>query len=274
MDRIVRRLTTFPCDGETLAASIDAAAGGTGLLIVTGGAQTRIGAHRGLARLAMTVAAAGFPVFRFERRGVGDSSGDDPGFAGSGPDIAAAAAAFRETCPHVRRILGFGLCDGATALALHHAAAGIDGLILANPWLIEPVADLPPPAAIRRRYLDRLTSLSGWRRALTGGFEDRMALRGLAAIGRPAGSAPLAEVVARALAAGGGRIEILLARGDATAIAFADAWGGARFAALRRGGRATLAGIDSRSHSFASGGDPAWLAAACLSALRSATPAA
>lgn len=262
----MRRLTTFDCEGDTLAASIDEAAGTVGLLIVTGGTQTRSGAHRGLVQLAAAVAAAGVPVFRFERRGVGDSGGADPGFAGSGADIAAAAAAFRAECPHVRRLLGFGLCDGATALALHHAAAGIAGLVLANPWIVEPAADLPPPAAIRRRYLDRLTSISGWRRLLTGGIDYRKALRGLAAIRRAPATAPLAAGVAAALRAGDVPAEIVVATRDATAIAFIDAWRGADFAAVR--GRARLTEIDSAAHSFAPPDDAARIAAICIEAAR------
>ncbi|TVV74987.1 hydrolase 1, exosortase A system-associated [Sphingomonas solaris] len=281
----MRRLTTFSCEGATLAATLDDAPGApdaipptTGLLIVTGGTQTRIGAHRGLARLAAAVAAAGFPVFRFERRGVGDSDGTDPGFADSGPDIAAASAAFRSECPGLTRMLGFGLCDGATALALHHAAAGIDGLILANPWTIDAAAGpgahehpeanpLPPAAAIRRRYLDRLTSLDAWKRLLTGGIDYRAALRGVAAISRRQAPPALATAMGGALTSGGRPVEIVLATRDATALAFAEAWRGPAFAGLRGGGRGGVTEIDSHSHSFATGNDPARLAALCVAAL-------
>ena len=61
LDRIMRRLTTFDCAGATLGATLDDAAGATGLLLVTGGTQTRIGAHRGMARLAAAVGGGGLP---------------------------------------------------------------------------------------------------------------------------------------------------------------------------------------------------------------------
>ncbi|WP_156680964.1 hydrolase 1, exosortase A system-associated [Sphingomonas profundi] len=263
----MRRLTTFACQGATLAASIDPAAGATGLLIVTGGTQVRIGAHRGMMQLAATVAAAGCPAFRFDRRGVGDSEGDDPGFAGSGPDIAAAVAAFRRECPHVERIVGFGLCDGATALAMHHAAAGLDGLILANPWTVEPQAGLPPAAAIRRRYAERLLDPKAWWRLASGAIDYRAALRGLASIVRRRAPAPLAHAMGGALAAGAVPVEIVLASGDATAIAFDAEWQGPGFAAARRGGRIGIVRLDTRSHSFAAGDDPDRLAAICVTAL-------
>ena len=269
----MRRLMTIACDGETLGATVDEAEGRTGLLIVSGGTQTRIGAHRGMARLAATVAAAaGFPVLRFDRRGVGDSSGDDPGFADSHADIAAATAAFRAACPHVRRIVGFGLCDGATALALHHAAAGIDELILANPWTVEPQAGLPPPAAISARYTERLFSARAWWRLLTGGIDYRAAARGIASIvrariGPGADGMSLARSMARALEKGGGHVAILLATKDATAVAFDAEYRGNAFAAVRDGGRVDVHRLPGGSHSFASPDEITWLTGSCVAVL-------
>jgi hypothetical protein len=34
-------------------------------------------------------------------------------------------------------VIGFGLCDGASTLALHGKAAGLDGYVLVNPWFVE-----------------------------------------------------------------------------------------------------------------------------------------
>src|SRR3954470_23570244 len=126
MARHMRRLLSFDCRGDALGATLDAAPGTTGLLMVTGGTQTRIGSHRMYERLAKALAENGFPCFRYDRRGVGDSAGEDPGFRGSAADIAAAAAAFRKEMPALERIVGFGLCDGATALALHGEAAVLE----------------------------------------------------------------------------------------------------------------------------------------------------
>src|SRR5947209_20359827 len=125
MARPMRRLLSIDCAGSALGASLDEAAGTTGLLMVTGGTQIRIGSHRMYERLAKRLAEQGFPCLRFDRRGVGDSEGEDPDWRGSGPDIAAAAAAFRRKCPQLQRLIGFGLCDGASALAFHGAAANL-----------------------------------------------------------------------------------------------------------------------------------------------------
>ena len=114
----MRRLLTFECEGASLGASLDDAAGATGLLLVTGGTQTRIGSHRMYERLALVLAKRGYRCFRFDRRGVADSEGDKPRWRGSAPYIAAAAAAFRRECPELEPRIGFRLCDGATAMAL------------------------------------------------------------------------------------------------------------------------------------------------------------
>ena len=92
----MRHQLTFLCEGAALAASFDDAPGTTGLLIVSGGNEVRSGAHRGMAMLAQRVAKAGHPVFRFDRRGIGDSEGPNGSYTSSGPDIAAAIAAFRK----------------------------------------------------------------------------------------------------------------------------------------------------------------------------------
>ena len=73
---MIRRHVSFACEGDTLVGTLDGpaegAAASTGLLLVTGGNETRAGAFSGQARLAVRLAAAGYPVWRFDRRGVGD----------------------------------------------------------------------------------------------------------------------------------------------------------------------------------------------------------
>ncbi|HYW15460.1 MAG TPA: hydrolase 1, exosortase A system-associated, partial [Allosphingosinicella sp.] len=178
----MRRLLSFDCEGAALGASLDSADGETGLLLVTGGTQTRIGSHRMYERLALSLAQAGWPCFRYDRRGVGDSEGDDPDFKESGPDLVSAAAAFRREQPRLKRLIGFGLCDGASTLALHGRAAGLDGYILANPWFVEAEAGEPAAAAIKSRYKDQLLSLDGWKRLLSGAISYRKVLKGLGKI--------------------------------------------------------------------------------------------
>ena len=244
--------------------SLDAAAGETGLLLVTGGSQTRIGSHRMYERLAKLLAERDYPCLRYDRRGVGDSGGEDPGFQGSGPDIAAAAAAFRREHPALRRLFGFGLCDGATALALFGKAAGLDGLILVNPWLVEAQADAPPPAAVRAHYRRRLRSREGWKKILSGAVDWRKLLKGVRSISARQEGSPLARQTAAALRSGGLRAWLILAEADATAIAAEQELRAAAFKGLIEGREL----IKSDSHTFARPSDEAALAEAVVRALK------
>jgi exosortase A-associated hydrolase 1 len=261
----MRRLTTFPCEDRSLGATLDEAAGETGLLFVTGGTQTRIGSHRLFERLALHLSGSGFPCLRFDRRGVGDSEGDDPDWKDSGPDVAAAAAAFRREQPQLKQVLGFGLCDGASALAMHGAAAGVSGFILVNPWFVEAEADAPPAAAIKSHYRDQLTSVEGWKRLLSGSISYRKILRGISKI---LSSPPsnLAGELAASLERARTPAQLILATRDATAIAAGAEWLSPPFRKIREGNPPPVA-IDSDSHTFSRPGDEAALLAAVQGAL-------
>ncbi|MDO9361331.1 MAG: hydrolase 1, exosortase A system-associated [Sphingopyxis sp.] len=264
----MRHQLSFACGGASLAASLDEAAGTTGLLIVSGGNEIRSGAHRGMATLAGRIADAGHPVFRFDRRGVGDSEGVNGGFESSGPDIGAAVAAFRGAAPQLKRIVAFGNCDAASALLLHQPLP-VDALIVANPWTYDSdgaEADdepaLPPAAAIRSRYLARLKDPKTLSRLVKGEVDFRKFLRGLSALKTPsAPAAPdsLAARIERAMAELRTPATILLATGDRTAQAFAESCP----AALDR---LPVGRLASPSHSFA-GDDGAWLAERILAIL-------
>ncbi len=262
----MRQLLSFECEGDVLAATLDDAPGSSGLLIVSGGNEIRIGAHRGMAALAAEISEIGHPVFRFDRRGVGDSAGENHGFASSGPDIAAAILAFKAACPHLKRIVAFGNCDAASALMLR-PPGGLDGLILANPWVIERSDELPPPAAIRARYTERVRDPKAWAGLFTGRTSLKKLASGLLRIAKPRPPSGLAFAVAQGIAAFPGPVRILLATRDGTAIAFASEWEKPVFAAARAKPNLSVTRLDSASHSFANAEDKAVLRAALLSAL-------
>lgn len=215
---------TFECVDTALAGTLDMAQGASGLLVVTGGNEVRSGAFSGQAALAARIAEAGFPVFRFDRRGVGDSGGENQGFRKSARDIACALAAFRVMAPRVERIVGFGNCDAASALMLAKGAE-CDALVLSNPWTIEGNDDTPPPAAVRARYAEKLRNPREVARLLTGGVNLGKLARGLMHAGRrSAARTSLADDMAAGLAAFDGPVRIVLAGADRTAQVFADGW--------------------------------------------------
>jgi exosortase A-associated hydrolase 1 len=256
----MRRLIQFPCAGDTLFGSLDEAAGGTGLLIVSGGNEIRVGAHRGMAALARRIAAeAGAPVFRFDRRGVGDSTGENRGFESSIEDIAAAAATFLAEAPQHRRIVAFGNCDAAPALALFHRGAGIAALLLANPGVVDDPDALPPAAAIRARYAERIRDPRQWLRLATGGVNIVKLISGLKKVSKSKSQQekPLAAHLAEALVSSDVPVTILLAKTDNTAIAFTHAWKDPAFDAAWA--RVRVEVCDTASHSFAHPADKQWL---------------
>jgi hypothetical protein len=185
--------------------------------------------------------------------------------AGAFPDLAAAAAAFRVEQPQLKRLLGFGLCDGASALALHGQAAGLDGYVLVNPWFVEAEAGEPPAAAIKARYREQLLSLEGWKRLLSGSISYRKLFKGLRKI-VASGPSTLAGEIAAALGRSGARSQLILATRDATAIAAEAEWTSSAFRAVRAANPAPLT-IDSDSHTFSRPGDEAALLAAVRVAL-------
>ncbi|QJQ32631.1 hydrolase 1, exosortase A system-associated [Sphingomonas lacunae] len=285
----MRRWLSFDVEGAECAATLDEAGGATGLLIVSGGNEIRCGAHRGMARLAAMVAEAGHPVLRFDRRGIGDSEGENGGFESSAADIAAAIALFRRECPQLTKIVGFGNCDAASALVLHHRVGGVDAMILGNPWTIEVEGEverpgastgkenavysdsyettpLPPAAAIRARYWAKLKDPREWLRLLRGGVDLRKLAKGLGAAGK---SAPPSGLAAR-LAAAGAAIDVpmtvLIATRDGTAQAFMAEWTRPHFKAMRA--KARIESCDTGSHSFADAASRDWLEARVLEALR------
>lgn len=254
-----RRHVTFECESSLLLGTLDEAEGSTGLLLVTGGNEIRSGAWDGQAKFAARIAAAGFPVFRFDRRGVGDSEGANAGFRGSAPDIAAALAAFRAECPGLSRIVGMGNCDAASALMLNYGA-GLDALVLCNPWTIEDNNAPPPPAAVRDHYRRRLTDPAAIRRLLTGGVSLRKLAASLfKAAAPPPSPSGLTSEMADGISGFAGPVRFLLAGRDRTAQAFLSNWN-SRDARLRHCPNAT--------HSFVEPEAQDWLVDQALEMLR------
>ena len=250
---------TFECQGVKCVGTLDTAPGLTGLLIVNGGNEIRSGAFQGQSRLAARIAKAGFPVFRFDRRGTGDSDGENRGFRKSRKDILAAIEAFQATTPQMTRIVAFGNCDAASALMLA-SGAGCDRLILANPWTFEDGAVEQTPDAVRTRYLAKLAKRGEWKRLLTGGVNLRKLAKGLVAAAKPAAPpSALTDEMRAGLAEFGGSYKFLIAGRDRTGLAFEKSW---------RGDEQRIARCEGASHGFVEAEAAQWLEEKLLGALR------
>ena len=266
---MTRRHIAFDCNGDQLIGTLDPAAAPAGLLIVTGGNELRCGPYGSHAELAQKICAAGFPVLRFDRRGVGDSSGFNAGFSQNADDIAAAIAAFRSAFPRLKHIAAYGNCDAASALMLAQGQ-GCDALVLANPWTFEPEAEAEPeaepqpqmtPGAIRAHYLRRLTDPRALLRLLSGKVKVRQMAGSLADAIKPApppGS--LAQNMAAGLAQFSGAVTLLIAEHDRTGQTFLSHWN----AADQR-----LRICPKAGHSFVEPQARIWLQGQLLGALRS-----
>lgn len=255
----------FECAGDRLVGTLDEADKTTGLLIVSGGNEIRSGAYAGQAAMARHFAELGYPVFRYDRRGVGDSEGVNGGFESSADDLAAATATFRNAAPLVERIIAFGNCDAATALALFQSNLAIDRLILANPWVIETATtgdDTPTPpsaAAIRARYWARLKNPRSLIDLLSGKIDLGKMASGLKKAAQKEEPSGLAQRLAEALGRTNRPVHILIAARDTTALAFIASWKTGLFNAVRNANHFTLASCNTASHSFADARSKAWL---------------
>jgi len=251
---------SFECQDARCGATLDSAPGTTGLFLVSGGNEVRAGAFNSQARLAAGIARAGFPVFRFDRRGIGDSEGQNRGFRNSRKDIEAALLAFRALAPQVERVVGFGNCDAASALMLN-AGAECDALVLSNPWTIENDGDnIPPPAAVRSRYVEKLKNPKELLRLASGQIDLKKLARGLRQASKKQ-SAPssLADQMRAGIAGFTGPVRILLAETDRTAQLFDERWDAAD-TRIRR-----CKGAD---HAYSSPQASEWLRAQILEVLR------
>lgn len=254
----------FGCGSLKLAGALDTAPASTGLLIVSGGNELRSGAFSGQSLLAARIAKAGFPVFRFDRRGVGDSEGENRDYRNSAGDIRAALDAFRALAPQVERVFAFGNCDAASALMLC-GGQGIDGLILSNPWTIDDEQDgdtgaQHTPEAIRSRYLQKLSNPAEIARLLRGGVNLKKLAGGLFSAVKSAPQVSQLVVEMRAgLSAYHGPVRFLIATNDRTGQLFESAWGKDDPRINRRIGA---------GHSYVEPDDQAWLESQILSALR------
>lgn len=162
---------TFACEQDILVGILanPEVAAPIAVIVIVGGPQYRVGSHRQFVLLSRTLAAAGYPVLRFDYRGMGDSTGHQRDFLQVTPDIAAAINALQRQLPAVTHVALWGLCDGASAALLYCHDTNdqrVAGLCLLNPW-VRSEASLAR-THVKHYYADRLRQKEFWLKLLSG----------------------------------------------------------------------------------------------------------
>ena len=169
---------TFDCRGERLLGILHHAhepISEIAVVLVVGGPQYRVGSHRQFVLLARALASAGIAVFRFDYRGMGDSTGEPRDFEQISDDIRSALDTFTTRLSGLRGTVLFGLCDAATANAFY--ALGderVVGQIALNPWV--RTSEGEAQAFIKHYYLKRVLSRDFWRKVFHMRFDAVTAL--------------------------------------------------------------------------------------------------
>ena len=161
----------FDCAGDALLGivALPSAPAHTGVLVLVGGPQYRVGSQRQFVLLARALAQAGHSVLRFDYRGMGDSGGEPRNFDALSADIGAAIDAFMARLPVLKQVVLWGLCDGASAALLYQLEkqdARVAGLCLLNPWLRDTQS--LARVHIKHYYRQRLGQKAFWLKLLRG----------------------------------------------------------------------------------------------------------
>lgn len=148
------------------------------VIIVAGGPQYRVGAHRQFVTLARQIARAGIPVLRFDHRGTGDSGGDYRGFRDMDADIRSAIDYLFDAHPSLKKVMLWGECESASAAAYYaRTDQRVGGIFLVNPW-IRTEAGLAR-TYLKHYYRQRLTDPEFWKKVRSGKFSLSSSLRSI-----------------------------------------------------------------------------------------------
>ena len=224
----------FSCAGEELLGivALPEKASETGIVIVVGGPQYRVGSHRQFTLLSRALATAGYPCLRFDHRGMGDSAGTSHSFEDINDEIAAAIDTLLAQSPALKRVVLWGLCDAASAILIYcHATQDqrVAGLALLNPW-VRSESTLAR-TQVKHYYGQRLISADFWAKLFKGQLELGKAMRGLqnnVKLAKGGAEAPhqgalsFRQIMPQALRKFDGRILLILSGKDLVAKEFLD----------------------------------------------------
>lgn len=131
------------------------------VMVVAGGPQYRVGRSRQLVTWARFLAKAGYPVLRFDYRGLGDSAGEFSGFEQIDDDIRSAVDELQKQVTEVENIILWGECNSASAIMMYAwQDPRITGMIIRDPWVRDEATQAK--AYIKHYYFQRLREKSFW----------------------------------------------------------------------------------------------------------------
>lgn len=173
---------SIACNDESLSAILhrpDSLKQDTGVLILVGGPQYRVGSHRQFVKLSRALAAAGIASLRLDAAGMGDSSGIKAEFYQQDADIEAGITALMQQCPQLKHVVLWGLCDAASAILLYLNTpdARVSGAVLLNPWVRQQHSHAE--VMLKHYYVKRLLSRQFWQKLFGGGVALKHSVHGL-----------------------------------------------------------------------------------------------
>lgn len=233
----------FECDRKRLVGIVHGAdSATTGVLIIVGGPQYRVGSHRQFLLLARYLANNNVPVMRFDYRGMGDAEGEICTFENVNNDVRAALGVFFKKSPSLQSVVLWGLCDAASAALFYgHTDSRVKGMILLNPWVRTEAGQAK--AYLRHYYFQRLFDKGFWRKVISGKFDIEKSLTSLLEffnkssggkaeksnlselddVSKPScSSIPLPERMYESLERFQGSVSIIISGNDLTAAEFED----------------------------------------------------
>ena len=233
----------FDCQGSTLLGIVaePLKPAQVAVLVIVGGPQYRAGSHRQFLLMSRVLAANGFAVLRFDYRGMGDGEGIQRNFESVSADIGAAIQALQSHMPVVKRIVLWGLCDGASAALLYWTETRdvrIAGLCLLNPWVRSEASYAK--TQVKHYYTQRLRQKEFWLKLMSGkvalgalgGFVQKVRASATAKNGSAPASEPFQNRMATGWHSFSGPILLILSEDDYTAKEFIEhadshpAWNG------------------------------------------------
>lgn len=171
MSVVTEEPVVFECGGDRLVGILHRVTGpnaGLGVVMAVGGPQYRVGSHRQFVLMARALAAAGYPVMRFDYRGMGDSDGSPRDFRAVTLDLQSAIITFdAATGGQLNGVAMFGLCDAASAILISLPCnERVRAVAIANPWVRSEASEAR--SYVRHYYGRRVVQRDFWAKVARG----------------------------------------------------------------------------------------------------------